>query len=73
MKFQADREVLIDAISFVVRLLSPRPQLPQLSGVLIQAEAGTVTFSIFDYEVAGAGLDVLVEHNRKIRIDCDPC
>ncbi|MEK9578438.1 MAG: DNA polymerase III subunit beta [Aquiluna sp.] len=52
MKFQADREVLIYSISFDVRLLSPRPQLPQLSGVLIQAEAGTVTFSIFDYEVA---------------------
>jgi len=52
MKFQADREVLIDAISFVVRLLSPRPQLPQLSGVLISAESGNVTFSIFDYEVA---------------------
>jgi len=52
MKFQADREVLIDAVSFVVRLLSPKPQLPQLSGVLINAEAGTVTFSVFDYEVA---------------------
>ena len=52
MKFQADREVLIDAISFVVRLLSPKPQLPQLSGVLINAESGNVTFSIFDYEVA---------------------
>ena len=28
MKFQADREVLSDAVSFLVRLLSPRPQLP---------------------------------------------
>jgi DNA polymerase-3 subunit beta len=35
MKFQADREVLSDAVSFLVRLLSPRPQLPQLSGVMI--------------------------------------
>ena len=38
MKFQADREVLSDAISFVVRMLSPKPQLPQLSGVMITAK-----------------------------------
>lgn len=52
MKFQADREVLSDAISFVVRLLSPKPQLPQLSGVMIDAKDNLVTLSIFDYEVA---------------------
>lgn len=51
MKFQADREVLSDAISFVVRLLSPKPQLPQLSGVMISAENNQVTLSVFDYEV----------------------
>ena len=52
MKFQADREVLSDAVSFLVRLLSPRPQLPQLSGVLIEATKDEVVLSIFDYEVA---------------------
>lgn len=52
MKFQADREVLSDAVSFVVRLLSPKPQLPQLSGVMIDAKDNQVTLSIFDYEVA---------------------
>lgn len=51
MKFQADREVLSDAVSFVVRLLSPKPQLPQLSGVMIDASANQVTLSVFDYEV----------------------
>jgi DNA polymerase III subunit beta len=51
MKFQADREVLSDAISFVVRLLSPKPQLPQLSGVMISASENQVTLSVFDYEV----------------------
>jgi DNA polymerase III, beta subunit (EC 2.7.7.7) len=51
MKFQADREVLSDAISFVVRLLSPKPQLPQLSGVMIDATDNQVTLSVFDYEV----------------------
>ena len=52
MKFQADREVLSDAVSFLVRLLSPRPQLPQLSGVMIEATNDEVVLSIFDYEVA---------------------
>lgn len=52
MKFQADREVLSDAVSFVVRLLSPKPQLPQLSGVMIDAKDNQVTLSIFDYEVS---------------------
>ena len=52
MKFQADREVLSDAVSFLVRLLSPRPQLPQLSGVMIEALGNEVQLSIFDYEVA---------------------
>jgi len=52
MKFQADREVLSDAVSFLVRLLSPRPQLPQLSGVMIEAVGNEVQLSIFDYEVA---------------------
>lgn len=52
MKFQADREVLSDAISFVVRLLSPKPQLPQLSGVMIEAKDNQVVLSVFDYEVA---------------------
>ena len=52
MKFQADREVLSDAVSFLVRLLSPRPQLPQLSGVMIEATKDEVHLSIFDYEVA---------------------
>ena len=52
MKFQADREVLADAISFVVRMLSPKPQLPQLSGVMISAENNTVVLTVFDYEVS---------------------
>ena len=52
MKFQADREVLHEAVSFVVRLISPRPQLPQLSGVLIEADGNQVSLSVFDYEVS---------------------
>jgi DNA polymerase III subunit beta len=52
LKFQADREVLNEAVAFAVRLLSPRPQLPQLSGIMIEAEGNQVTLSVFDYEVA---------------------
>jgi len=66
MKFQADKEVLSDAISFVVRLVSPRPQLPQLSGVVIEAENNEVTLSIFDYEVsAKAKISASVEKPGK--------
>lgn len=69
MKFQADREVLIDAISFVVRLLSPRPQLPQLSGVLIKATGSEVTFSVFDYEVAAkVTISAAVETEGKVLV-----
>mgnify|MGYP006214627153 CR=1 FL=1 len=48
MKFQADREVLGEAISFVARLMSPKPQLPQLSGVMITAGTNEVVLSIED-------------------------
>lgn len=69
MKFQADREVLVDAISFVVRLLSPRPQLPQLSGVLIQTEGQNVVFSVFDYEVAAkVSVSANVETEGKVLV-----
>lgn len=69
MKFQADREVLVDAISFAVRLLSPRPQLPQLSGVLIEADAKQVNFSIFDYEVsAKASISASVDTPGKVLV-----
>ena len=69
MKFQADRDILIDAISFVVRLVSPRPQLPQLSGVVIEANGKEVTFSVFDYEVsAKATISANVEKPGKVLI-----
>lgn len=69
MKFQADREVLSDAISFVVRLLSPKPQLPQLSGVMISASDNQVTLSIFDYEVtAKVSISAAVDHPGKVLV-----
>lgn len=69
MKFQADREVLSDAISFVVRLLSPKPQLPQLSGVMIEASDNQVTLSVFDYEVtAKVSIAAAVDQPGKVLV-----
>ena len=52
MKFQVNRDVLSDAVSFAVKLLPQRTTLPILSGVLVRAENGAVTLSSFDYEVS---------------------
>ena len=52
MKFEADRDVLAEAVNFVVRLLPQRASLPILSGVLIEAKNNEITLSVFDYEVS---------------------
>ena len=52
MKFQVNRDVFSEAVSFTVKLLPQRTTLPILSGVLLRAEGSTVTLSSFDYEVS---------------------
>ncbi|WP_394555049.1 DNA polymerase III subunit beta [Agromyces sp. MMS24-JH15] len=52
MKFQVDRDVFSEAVSFAVKLLPQRTTLPILSGVLIQAEGDGLVLSSFDYEVS---------------------
>ncbi len=52
MKFTVDRDVLSEAVSWTARSLSPRPPAPVLSGLLIRAEAQTVTISSFDHEIS---------------------
>lgn len=52
MKFEVNKDVFSEAVSFVVKLLPQRTTLPILSGVLINAEADGVTISSFDYEVS---------------------
>ncbi|WAB82319.1 DNA polymerase III subunit beta [Microcella daejeonensis] len=52
MKFQVNRDVFADAVSFAVKLLPQRTTLPILSGVLLRAEGETLTLSSFDYEVS---------------------
>lgn len=52
MKFQVDRDVLSDAVSFVVKLMPARSVHPALSGVLIESTPSGVVLSAFDYEVS---------------------
>ncbi|WP_169080321.1 DNA polymerase III subunit beta [Microcella alkalica] len=52
MKFQVNRDVFADAVSFAVKLLPQRTTLPILSGVLLRAEGDSLTLSSFDYEVS---------------------
>ncbi|MFX0538990.1 DNA polymerase III subunit beta [Ornithinimicrobium sp. Y1847] len=53
MKFRVERDVLSEAVAWVVRGLSSRPPVPVLAGVLLTAdEEGTLTLSAYDYEVS---------------------
>ena len=53
MKFRVERDVLAEAVTWVARGLSPRPPVPVLAGVLLEAhDDGTLTLSAFDYEVS---------------------
>ena len=52
MKFQVNRDVFSEAVSFAVKLLPQRTTLPILSGVLIQAGDEGLVLSSFDYEVS---------------------
>ncbi len=52
MKFQVNRDVFSEAVSFAVKLLPQRTTLPILSGVLIEAKDDGLTLSSFDYEVS---------------------
>jgi DNA polymerase-3 subunit beta len=52
VKFQVNRDVFSEAVSFAVKLLPQRTTLPILSGVLLEATETTLTLSSFDYEVS---------------------
>jgi DNA polymerase-3 subunit beta len=53
VKFRVERDVLSEAVAWVVRGLSNRPPVPVLAGVLLTADPeGTLTFSAYDYEVS---------------------
>jgi len=52
VKFQVNRDVFSEAVSFAVKLLPQRTTLPILSGVLIEATETELSLSSFDYEVS---------------------
>lgn len=52
MKFQVQRDVLAEAVSWVARSLPLRPPIPVLAGVKLEASDGSLKLSSFDYEVS---------------------
>ncbi|HLM87746.1 MAG TPA: DNA polymerase III subunit beta, partial [Streptosporangiaceae bacterium] len=52
MRFVVERDALAEAVAWTARSLPSRPVLPVLSGLLLQAAAGGLTLSCFDYEVS---------------------
>ncbi|MBO0849312.1 MAG: DNA polymerase III subunit beta [Pseudonocardia sp.] len=56
MKFRVERDALADGVAWVARSLPPRPPVPVLGGVLLEAGTGAddqvLTVSGFDYEVS---------------------
>ena len=52
MKFQVNRDVFSEAVSFVVKLLPQRNPQPILAGVLIEASDAGLSLAAFDYEAS---------------------
>jgi DNA polymerase III subunit beta len=52
VKFQVNRDVFSEAVSFAVKLLPQRTTLPILSGILIETTGDGLILSSFDYEVS---------------------
>ncbi len=53
MKFQANKDVLSQAVIFVTKLLAPKPATAALSGVRIDvSSSGEVTFASYDHDVS---------------------
>ena len=69
MKFQVNKDVLSEAVSFAVRLLPQRTTLPILGGILIEADANALRLSVFDYEVsAQAEIVAKVETSGRVLV-----
>jgi DNA polymerase-3 subunit beta len=69
LKFQVNKDVLSEAVSFAVRLLPQRTTLPILGGILIEADANALRLSVFDYEVsAQAEIVAKVETSGRVLV-----
>ena len=67
VKFQVNRDVFSEAVSFAVKLLPQRTTLPILSGILIETTDSGLTLSSFDYEVS-AQTEISAEIEEQGRI-----
>ena len=63
MKFQVNRDVLAEAVSFAVKLLPSRSTLPILGGVLIEATTEGLILSSFDFEVSTFDVEGWISDN----------
>jgi DNA polymerase III subunit beta len=69
VKFRVERDVLAEAVTWVVRGLSPRPPVPVLAGVLLEATEDGLTLSAFDYEVsARVRVDAQVDEPGRVLV-----
>jgi DNA polymerase-3 subunit beta len=69
VKFQVNKDVLSEAVSFAVRILPVKNKQQILSGILIEADANALRFSVFDYEVsAQAEVVAKVEESGRILV-----
>jgi DNA polymerase-3 subunit beta len=69
VRFQANRDVFSEAVSFAVKLLPQRTTLPILSGVLIEATESGLFLSSFDYEVsARTHITVDIEETGRVLV-----
>lgn len=56
MRFEVNRDVFSEAVSFVVKLLPQRNPQPILAGILIEASEHGLSLSAFDYEASARTL-----------------
>jgi DNA polymerase III subunit beta len=69
VKFQVNRDVFSEAVSFAVKLLPQRTTLPILSGILIETTTDGLILSSFDYEVsARTEISAVVEEPGRVLV-----
>lgn len=69
VKFEVNRDMFSDAVSFVVKLLPQRPTLPILSGVVLETNGSALQLSTFDYEVSSrTSIEANVEESGAVLV-----
>jgi DNA polymerase III subunit beta len=68
MKFRVERDLFAEAVAWAARSLPPRPPVPVLAGLLIEA-SDVLALSSFDYEVsANAEIDATVAEAGRVLV-----